>query len=147
MCIYFNFHWYIHFMLHFNYKQLVFINQLCVCAQIHFNFSFYLNSWQNGSFPVCVCVWNWSTATGLHTQIDSLLGVLIGLWTQVGPPLMLRGTCPETSGHRDQGMPWDRSLPVSHLLPELILCYRDTYTNTTRREMVSQEYVQICKHS
>ena len=33
-----------------------------------------------------------------------------------------------------------------HLCPELILCQRATYTNTARRELVSQECLHTCEH-
>jgi hypothetical protein len=32
------------------------------------------------------------------------------------------------------------------LCPELILCHRATYTNTSRRELKSQDYLHTCKH-
>ena len=43
----------------------------------------------------------------------SLLRVQTSLRVQVRPPLLLRGTCPEPSGHRNQGDACDRSLPFS----------------------------------
>jgi hypothetical protein len=42
-----------------------------------------------------------------------LPGVGTNPWAQVRPLLLLKGSCPETSGHRDQGAAWDRILQVS----------------------------------
>jgi hypothetical protein len=43
----------------------------------------------------------------------SLPGAWTSLWAQVWPPLLLRGTCPEPSEHRNWGAVWDRILLVS----------------------------------
>jgi hypothetical protein len=51
-----------------------------------------------------------------------------------------RGTCPETSGHRNQETARDRILPVSFCTEELTLCHSSPYPNSSWRELVSQEF-------
>jgi hypothetical protein len=51
-----------------------------------------------------------------------------------------KGTCPEPSGHRDQGIVGDRILLFSLCTLELILCHSSPYPNSSRRELVCQEY-------
>jgi hypothetical protein len=61
-----------------------------------------------GGFILLFLLWG---CKPLHTQIAS--GVWTGLWIQVGPLLLLRGTHTEPSGHRNGGDAWVRSLLVS----------------------------------
>jgi hypothetical protein len=51
-----------------------------------------------------------------------------------------RGTPTEPSGHRNQGSAGDRILLVSIYTPELTLYHSSPYPNSSRRELVSQEY-------
>jgi hypothetical protein len=60
-------------------------------------------------------------------------------WAQVRP-LLLRRTCPEPSGCRNQGTARDRILQVSVCTLELTLCHSSLYPNSTKREVISQEY-------
>jgi hypothetical protein len=58
-----------------------------------------------------------------YREKAGLPGVLTLLRAQVGPPLLLRGTCLEPSGHRNQGAAWDRILqrlcPGADHVPQL----------------------------
>jgi hypothetical protein len=47
---------------------------------------------------------------------------------------------PEPSGHRNPGAEWNRILPVSICTLELTMCHSSPYPNSSRRELVSQEY-------
>lgn len=44
---------------------------------------------------------------------EDLPEALTSQGTQVGPPVLVPGPCPEPSGHRNQGEAWDSILPVS----------------------------------
>jgi hypothetical protein len=88
--------------------------------------------------------WSWSCATVFHTQI--LPGVWTCLWAWVRPPLLIRGTWPETSVQRNQGAAWERIFLVSICMGELNLCHTGPYPNNDQRELVSQECWHICEN-
>lgn len=67
---------------------------------------------------------------------ESLPWVQTGLWVQVGWPLLLRGTCLDLLGHRNQGDDWDRSLLVSNSAQSWS-CARELYTQIPPRDLVS----------
>ena len=51
--------------------------------------------------------------------------------TVVRPPLLLRGTCPVPSGHRNKGTSRDRIFLVSICNQKLNLCHSSPYLNTS----------------
>jgi hypothetical protein len=71
-----------------------------------------------------------------HRERAGLPGVL----TTTSQIPSLRGTCPEPSGHRNQGTSRDRILQVSVCTLEVTLCHSSPYPNSSWRELVSQEY-------
>ena len=76
----------------------------------------------------------------------SLPGVPTYLQAQVIPQTSLqipgpRGILPEPSGHRNQESAGDRIFLVSVCTQELTLYHISPYLNSSRRELVSQEYL------
>lgn len=100
--------------------------------------------------PVSVSTYSRASATGLHIQIvpggretprSANRTVSAGRTTTAAQrhlPGTLRTQEPrDCLGQESSGL---------HLYPELMLCHRAAYTNTTRRKLFSQDCIKTCEH-
>jgi hypothetical protein len=90
-------------------------------------------------------VWSWSSATGLHTQIKPPRSADRPMSTGRTTTAAQRNL-PRTLRTQELRSCVGQESSSFCLHLELILCHRATYTNTTRRELVSQECLHTCEH-
>jgi hypothetical protein len=129
---------------------------VCICVWVYVCVSLSLDtcvhilpSVYKEEMLVSICTRSWSCAIKLYTQIlpgeswsprSAYTPENTGKTTtslQIHDP---RETLPEPSGHRTQGSAGDRILLVSVCTSELTPDHSSLHLNSSRRELVSQEY-------